>query len=226
MSASTIRHVAVVKTKKGQSRLQLDERREQLLELGLRLFSERAYDDVSIEEIAREAAISKGLLYHYFPKKRVFYVATVRAAAAQLVSRLAPEPGVAPPERARRGLSAYLNFVEERAGAYRALFSGGTGIDEEVADIIEETRRAVVDQMLHGMGLDAPRPAFRLAARGWIGAVEAASLDWLRTRDLDRETLLLILQRLLRAAMTIAIQADPDAQVVLPVPAFDFSEAE
>ncbi|MEM7676524.1 MAG: helix-turn-helix domain-containing protein, partial [Myxococcota bacterium] len=72
-------------------RLQLDQRRQQLLELGLRLFSERAYDDVSIDDIARAASISKGLLYHYFPGKRVFYVATVRAAAAQLLSRIVPD---------------------------------------------------------------------------------------------------------------------------------------
>lgn len=197
-------------------RLQLDERRQQLLELGLRLFSERAYDDVSIDDIAREAGISKGLLYHYFPGKRVFYVASVRAAAAELLARVAPDPTLDPPERAQRGLGAYLTFVEQRAGAYRALFSGGTGIDEEVAGIIEESRRAIVDQLLQGMGLAAPRPAFRLAARSWIGAVEAASLDWLRQRDVDRETLLTMLVRLLGAAVTIAVEEDPEAKLSLP----------
>ena len=197
-------------------RLQLDERRQQLLDLGLRLFSERSYDDVSVDDIAREAGISKGLLYHYFPGKRVFYVATVRAAAAELLGRVEPDTSLPPPERAYCGLSEYLSFVEQRAGAYRALFSGGTGLDEEVASILESTRRAIVDQMLQGLGLEAPRPVFRLAARSWIGAVEAASLDWLRQPDVNRETLLNMLSRLLGATLGIAVQTDPEADVVLP----------
>jgi AcrR family transcriptional regulator len=53
-----------------RTRLDVDERRTQLVELGLEHFGERAYDDVSIDAIAEAAGISKGLLYHYFPTKR------------------------------------------------------------------------------------------------------------------------------------------------------------
>ena len=70
-----------------RARLDVDERRRQLVELGLDLFGSRSYDEVSIDELAAAAGISKGLLYHYFPTKRDFYVATVREAAAQLVAR-------------------------------------------------------------------------------------------------------------------------------------------
>ena len=146
----------------------------------------------------------------------MFYVATVRAAAGQLLARIAPDYSLEPPQRARRGLSEYLSFVEQRAGAYRALFSGGSGIDEDVAGILEDTRQAIVEQMLAGMGLETPRPVFRLAARSWIGAVEAASLDWLRQPDVSRDTLLKMLLQLLGAAVTIAVESDPDAAVVLP----------
>src|SRR3712207_8192978 len=45
------------------TRLDVDERRRQLLETGARAFSERSYDRVSMSEVAREAGISKGLLY-------------------------------------------------------------------------------------------------------------------------------------------------------------------
>ncbi|MEL7371703.1 MAG: helix-turn-helix domain-containing protein [Myxococcota bacterium] len=203
--------------------MQLDERRQQLLDLGLRLFSERAYDDVSIDDIARAAGISKGLLYHYFPGKRVFYVATVRAAASLLLSRITPDEATrgetTAPERARRGLSEYLSFVENRAGAYRALFSGGTGIDEEVATILEETRQTIINQILfRGLGLESPRAAFRLAARSWIGAVEAACLDWLTQRDLERADLLSMLSQMLIAAMSIAMKMDPDARTAWSEP--------
>src|SRR5688572_23935942 len=62
-------------------RLATDERRTQLLDLGRELFNTRPFDDISIDEIAAAAGISKGLLYHYFPSKRHFYVETVREAA-------------------------------------------------------------------------------------------------------------------------------------------------
>ena len=68
-----------------RARFSVDERRAQLLELGLRLFGDRSYDDVSIDDIAREAGVSKGLLYHYFGSKRVFYAACVEHAAASLL---------------------------------------------------------------------------------------------------------------------------------------------
>ena len=56
-------------------------RRAQLLELARKAFSDRSYDEVSIDDLAREAKISKGLLYHYFPTKRDLYVAGLREIA-------------------------------------------------------------------------------------------------------------------------------------------------
>src|SRR5436190_1545038 len=82
-------------------RLDLDARREQLMRIGLELFSTNSYDAVSIDEIAARAGISKGLLYHYFPSKREFYVAGVRAAAAQLREVVEPDRGLPPRERLR-----------------------------------------------------------------------------------------------------------------------------
>jgi AcrR family transcriptional regulator len=69
------------------SRLDVEERRKQLVALGIELFAERTYDDVSIDELAHAAGISKGLLYHYFPTKRDFYIATVKQAAQELLDR-------------------------------------------------------------------------------------------------------------------------------------------
>src|SRR5512144_2015136 len=72
---------------KRRIRLDNDERRAQLLSLARKAFSDRSYDDVSIDDLAREAKISKGLLYHYFPTKRDLYVAGLREIADELVER-------------------------------------------------------------------------------------------------------------------------------------------
>ena len=195
-----------------RSRLQLDERRSQLLELGLRLFGTRSYDEVSIDDIAAEARVSKGLLYHYFGSKRAFYVATVQHAAQTLVEALVSvDPGLPGPERARAGLRAYVDFVDANAEAYAALVSSGLGADPEVSAIVQGTREAIVSRILVDLGLLEPRPVFQLALRTFIGGVEAAALDWIARRHVDREVMVAFLAGLLRQTLRLAAELDPDA---------------
>ena len=161
-------------------RLDVDERRAQLVALGLEHFGERAYDDVSIDAIAEAAGISKGLLYHYFPTKRAYYGACVKQAASQLVAST-ETPGDAPPlEQLAAGLDAYLGYVKAHAKAYATLMRSGVGVDPQIARIVDETRALFIDRLtagFQGEGL-LSSPLVRLALRGWVGFAEAASLGW------------------------------------------------
>src|ERR1700689_5936007 len=97
-------------------RLDNDERRAQLLQLARKAFSDRSYDDVSIDDLAREAKISKGLLYHYFPTKRDLYVAGLTEIANELVAACGAIPvDLAPIDRVRNGLDAYLDHITKHA---------------------------------------------------------------------------------------------------------------
>lgn len=203
-----------------RARFSVDERRTQLLELGLRLFGDRAYDDVSIDDIAKEAGVSKGLLYHYFGGKRAFYVACVGHAANALLEALASveQQDIPDDERARAGLEAYLDFVQARAAPYIALARGGIGNDPEVSRTLEAARSEIVRRLVEGLGLEEPRPMFRLAARSWIGQVEASCLDWLEHADVPRESLVRLLLSGLYVALMTAVQLDPDADVQIGAP--------
>src|SRR5918992_389920 len=90
------------------TRLQVDERRRQLLELGAELFARHSYDELSMARIAREAGISKALLYHYFPGKQQLFEATLQQAAAELAARTAPDPSLPPAEALAASLDAFL----------------------------------------------------------------------------------------------------------------------
>ena len=185
-----------------RARLQVDERRAQLLELGLQLFTEHTYDELSIDDIAAAAGISKGLLYHYWPSKRDYYVEVVRRAADHLVERTA-EAGVdASPDSLLHGLDAYLDFVDQHARSFTAVMRGGVGSDAEVQTIVEAARTAIADRIISRLGVDAPSPLLRAALRGWIGFVEAASLDWLARRDLPRDELRALCAHMALAALT------------------------
>ena len=78
-------------------RLDVDERRAQLIALGERLFTTATYSELSMARIAREAGISKALLYHYFPSKQAYFEATLQAAAEELMARTEPDAALPPP---------------------------------------------------------------------------------------------------------------------------------
>lgn len=180
------------------------------MSLGSRFFSEHAYDEVSIDDIARAAGISKGLLYHYFPTKRDFYVATLRAAAAELLSRTRPDPSAPPLERLAAALDAYLAHVHDHGPAYAALLRGGIGSDIEVAAVVEQVRRTFLDRLLEGIGTREPGPLLSTLLRGWLGAVEAASLEWVAARGVPASALREALVDLLLATLRTAGNVPPE----------------
>ena len=198
-----------------RARLSVDERRAQLLDLGRRLFNSRPYDAISIDEIASAAGISKGLLYHYFPSKRHFYVAVVRAGAEHVTRLTAVRPGLAPAAQLRAAVDSFLTYVEKNAQAYGHLLRSGVGTDPEASAIVEETRRSMVDQVLHSIGLEDGRPVVRLVIRGWVGFSESVTLEWADRRDVPRRDVLRLLVHAFENTLAVAAASAPRAATVL-----------
>jgi AcrR family transcriptional regulator len=192
---------------KRRVRLDNDERRAQLLALARASFSDRAYDDVSIDDLARDAKISKGLLYHYFPTKRDLYVAGLREIAAELVAAVTSVPeDLAPIERIRTSLEAYLEHITRHARAYVSLMRGGIGSDPEVVAVVEGVRSELFEKFLQGSPF-APmlvgNARFETAVRGWIGFVESATIDWCANPRLTRVELRDLLTQILVEIMRV-----------------------
>jgi len=201
----------VIKRSAPKRRIRLDNdlRRAQLLALAKAAFSDRAYDDVSIDDLARAARISKGLLYHYFPTKRDLYVAGLREIADELVAAITDVPAdLAPIPRVRASIDAYLDHITRVPRAFVSLMRGGIGSDPEVAAVVESVRGRLFDQFLHGTPF-APilegNVRFEIAIRGWIGFVESATIDWCAnprlTRDQLRDLFTEILFEILRVVL-------------------------
>jgi AcrR family transcriptional regulator len=204
--ASARRASAAAREEPPRARLDVEERRKRLVALGMELFSERTYDDVSIDELAQAAGISKGLLYHYFPTKRDFYVATVREAAQQLLERTATPETMDPLERLRSGLDAYLDYVAKHGKPYQALLRSGVGADAEVARIVDGTRQAFGARLLEGAPVTERGPLVQLVLRGWVGFVEAATVEWIdHKRKIDRTALRELLVKVLLDAVTAGV---------------------
>jgi AcrR family transcriptional regulator len=188
-------------------RLDAEARRAQLIELGLRMLSAQALDRVPIDDIAEAAGISRGLLFHYFPTKRDFYVEVVRAAAERLLAVTEPDPELPHMERLRESLAAFVDYVGDNKDLYVALVRGAAGGDDELQAIFDATRATTVDRVLDALGMDDPSPIVRTAVRGWVGFLEESTLDWLRHHDVDRDELVSIQEQVLVRALEAAAVA-------------------
>jgi AcrR family transcriptional regulator len=171
------------------TRLDVDERRRQLLELGTELFTRHSYGELSMAEIARQAGISKALLYHYFPSKRDFFVATLERAAEELRARTEPDPAKTPVEQLVGSLEGYLELIDENAASYEKLIESATTVGE-VRELIDEVRELTAQRILAGLVPDGPAPPrIRAAVRAWLWFMDGACLDWVRNRDFERTEL-------------------------------------
>jgi AcrR family transcriptional regulator len=194
--------------RKARTRLEVDARKSQLLALGIRIFSERSYDEVSVDDLAQAAGISKGLLYHYFSTKRDFYIAALEQAASDLLTRTDTTVATTPQESVMMGLETYLDFVEQHGGAYLALIRGGLGTDPEVYGILERTRETFVDRIASELPNPAS-PLLRTLLRGWLGFVEATSTEWLVRHDVTREELIPKMAMVLGQCVAMAASTSP-----------------
>ena len=171
------------------TRLDVDERRRRLLELGTELFTRHSYGELSMAAIAREAGISKALLYHYFPSKRDFFVATLARAAEELRARTEPDPSKPALEQLTASLDAYLELIEENAASYEKLIESATTV-AEVRELVDDVRERTAQRILAGIVPDdVPPPTVRAAVRSWLWFMDGACLDWVRERDIERDQL-------------------------------------
>ena len=168
------------------TRLENDERRRRLLALGLDLFSRHTYAELSMAAIAREAGISKALLYHYFPSKQDYFVATLASGAEELRALVEPDPGLPAAEALMAAVDAYLRWIDDNAAAYSKLLQSAATVPE-VRELVEGVRTTTVERILEGMG--ATEPAARTAVRGWLWFMDGVVLDWLEHADMSRTEL-------------------------------------
>ena len=162
-------------------RLSVEERRSQLLAAALGLFAHRAPEEVSLDDVAEAAGVSRPLVYRYFPGgKQQLYEAALRSAAEEL-QHCFDEPRTGPLlPRLSRALDRYLAFVDQHDAGFSALLQGGSVVEtSRTSAIVDGVRRAAAEHILSHLQVASPGPRLRMTVRMWITAVEAASLIWL-----------------------------------------------
>ncbi|MET8668578.1 TetR/AcrR family transcriptional regulator [Streptomyces tendae] len=168
----------------------VEERRQQLIGVALDLFSRRSPDEVSIDEIASAAGISRPLVYHYFPGKLSLYEAALQRASDDLAARFV-EPHQGPlGARLLRVMGRYFDFVDEHGPGFSALMRGGPAVGSSTTNaLVDSVRQAAYVQILSHLDVTDPPARLELVVRSWISLAESTALLWLDGRRIPRAEL-------------------------------------
>jgi len=172
------------------------DRRAQLVQIGLELLPTTPVQELTIDEVARRAGISRSLLFHYFATKRDYYTAVTRAAADLLLAHLVPRPDEPGDENLAGMLDRYVGWVEAFGESHLAFVRGAAGGDPWVAEVYEETRERLVEVALSA--LDLPHDeGRRQLVRSWFSFTETLVGQWVQEPTLSRPVLLALLSDVL-----------------------------
>jgi AcrR family transcriptional regulator len=197
------------------TRLQVDERRRQLIDAGSALFAKHSFEEISMRQIAEAAGVSKALLYHYFPNKIELFKAAVQEHAGELQRITEPSAQGTPIDQLSESLDGYLAWIERNAATWSKLVQSATALPE-AREVVQGFRTATLQKIIVRLtGKRTPPPALRTTLQGWLGYIDAAILDWVDNRDLTRDQLRDLLVAAFAAALLAAQQADPNVDLEL-----------
>lgn len=187
-----------------RTRLTTEQRRAQLLEVGIEVFASKPYEQVSIEYIADVAGVSHGLLYRYFPSKQAFFTAVVEVQGKSLLDEAGlPDSQLSPLDQIRAGIEVYITQAERSPSAYRMAHQIGisdhdTESSKQARNIIQRDR--VLDSLAALTSIDAETG---LAVTSWLGFTQTAILGWIDNPNISRHQLLELCMRALLGAVNI-----------------------
>ena len=155
-------------------RLSADDRRRQLLGIGLTKIMEKPIQDLAMDEIATEAGISRGLLFHYFPTKTDFYLECVAAAGRRILRNTSPDVDASGEEQVRQMVRAMVEQIDRRRSFYLTLVHGSGVADPRLSEVHESVRSVSTERVLAALDAD-PQPH---VVHAWWAYVEDLALGW------------------------------------------------
>jgi AcrR family transcriptional regulator len=185
------------------SRLDPEQRRDEILDAANALFAEHGYDEVSIEDIASSAGVTRGLVHHYFGGRKEVYIALLERVGAVREEQLPPPSGRSARARVGDTVSRWLDWTEQN----RTIWLATLGRGEDIADpdvravVLDLVRRAVALLAAHHADIAQDSPGLRYALECWTGLNRAATRRWLRreaTREQTHELIASTLEHVLR----------------------------
>ncbi len=119
-----------------------EDRRQHLIDAALQLFATRSPQEVSIDDIAERADVSRALVYRYFPSTEAIHVASLRAATDDLIGRFTLSREGTLLEQLTASVTDFVDFATSYAPTYLALLRTGSVVSTPDTDaLIDDVRQ-------------------------------------------------------------------------------------
>lgn len=170
-----------------RTRLSPEDRRAQLLAIGVRTLADHSIEELGFERLSREAGVSRPLLFHYFGSKQGLRTEVVRLARDSMLHATQPDLSLAPLERLHDTLERLVRFVREHGGTFYSLVRGAASGDPEVREAVDEAREVHTERVVAVfVQLGHPEtPVLRLVLRGWVSFAEQLLIEGVGTMPDD-----------------------------------------
>lgn len=158
-------------------RLGRAERERQILDAAVEVFSERGFQQASMDAVAKLVGVTKPVLYTHFGSKDGLLLACIARARAELlqVTTDAVAAATGPEDALRRGTRAFFDYLDAQGPAWTVLYSETTA----GSDSLEAIRQQQVDFIVGLLTADCP-DVEPLRLEGWaqiiVGATERLAL--------------------------------------------------
>lgn len=167
-----------------------EQRREQLLGIGLSLFSEKGLDGTSMEEISARAKVSKPVVYEHFGSKEKLYAEVVKREVGRLreLTEAAMVEGSSR-YRIEKVTLTLLAYVEEHPDGFRILVRD-VPLEEQrsFSTLLGEITTRASDYLAESFRRTNLDPSFAtLYAQALVGMISGTAQWWLDVRTPDKE---------------------------------------
>lgn len=196
-------------TSEQRSRLSPEQRRAQLIAIGVAFLAEHPLDELTIDELAMRAGVSRALIFHYFDSRQGVERAIVTTARDSLLLATEPRAELPPRERVHDTLLRIAGFVREHSGTFSSLIRGVASGDPAVRAIVDQSRELNAQRLLEAfteLG-NADTPALRVALRAWVAFTEDTLLELIVDRRADDEAVVAFLEQTLDGVVAAAAVA-------------------
>ncbi|MFD3506249.1 TetR/AcrR family transcriptional regulator [Nocardia sp. NPDC058666] len=192
-------------------RLSPEDRRLQLITLGAEMLADRPLEDISVDDIAKLAGISRGLLFHYFASKQEFHEAIARHVSTEFYVAIMPNRELSLFDMLRDSIERFVDYACENSASYRSALRGPAAATAGLSEYVNQTRAAIADLIISELPLPpvgTELARLTLAVRGWIAFVEETILTWMVEKPISREQLVdLLVESLPALALSPALIA-------------------
>lgn len=188
-------------------RLTPEQRRDELMDVGATVFSECAYEDVALEDVARQANASRALMYHYFPTKAEFFAAIWKRAHDRLLAESSIDDALSLRDGVAAALEAHLSFYQAHVPLVAIANRSSIAHDPVLRIPIAEGMRALCDRILDARGATGhARDVASAALAGWVSFIREVTVEWLLDRRISRHDVV----ETCMAVLDAIVPPDPD----------------